>query len=185
MLARFFLAFLLAAGASGCGVASVSPIVTDTDVIDEPKLEGAWAGSKDTAVVTATAPGKFDIVHTDDHGRVGHYSARYGRLGPYRVLDLQPVDPAPASNDVFKSLLVRAHGVVFIDSIGDSIKFRIIEPDTLKAYLTKRRRAIKHVLAEGTLLLTGSSAESRKFLAAFAKRDGALSEMNVWARARR
>jgi hypothetical protein len=185
MLARFFLAFLLAAGASGCGVASVAPIVTDADVIDDPKLEGSWAGSKDSAVVTVTAAGRLAIVHTDNHGRVGHYAARYGRLGPYRVLDLQPVDPSPASNDVFKSLIIRAHGIVFIDSVGDSISFRIIEPDSLKAYLARRPRAISHVLAEGTVLLTGSSAESRKFLAAFAKRGGALSETNIWARVRR
>jgi hypothetical protein len=185
MTARFIFALLVAAGTSGCGAASVSPIVTDADVIDEPQLEGSWTGLKDSAVFTATGIGKFDIVHTDEHGRLGHYAARYGRLGPYRVLDLQPADPSPASNDEFKSLIVRAHGVIFIDSIGDSIKFRIIEPDTLKSYVATRRREIPHILTEGTLLLTGSSAESRRFLTSFARRRGALSEQNVWARRNR
>ena len=178
----FIFALLVAAGTSGCGAASVSPIVTDADTLDEPALAGSWAGSKDTAVITATGVGRFDIVHTDDHGRLGHYTARYGRLGSFRVLDVQPVDPSPSSNDVFKSLIARAHGVVVIESLGDSIKFRIIEPDTLKSYLAKRPREVPHVLTEGTLLLTGSSAESRKFLASFAQRPGALSELNVWAR---
>ena len=182
MTGRSVLAVLLAAGISGCGVASVSPVVTDADIVDEPALAGSWAGSKDTAVITATGVGSFDVLHTDDHGRMGYYSGRYGRLGPYRVLDLQPVDPSPLSNDVLKSLIVRVHGVVFIESLGDSIKFRIIEPDSLGSYLAKKPREVSHVLTEGTLLLTGSSAESRKFLASFAQRPGALSEQNVWTR---
>ncbi len=44
----------------GCGVASVSPFVTNADLVEEPRLAGTWRGPKESVVFTATGPSNFD-----------------------------------------------------------------------------------------------------------------------------
>ena len=182
MIRRVALAIFAAATLSGCGVGSVSPIVRDGDLIDEPKLVGLWTSPKEAVEVTSAGPGSFHIVYTDDDGKVGRFSARYGRLGSYRVLDLQPDDPSPASSDIYKSLILRAHGVVFVASVSDTLHFQILEPDSLKGYLSREPRRIAHALTNGAVLLTASSEDSREFLSSFARRPGVLGEMNSFLR---
>jgi hypothetical protein len=182
MIRRVAFAALTVATLMGCGVGSVAPVVTDADLIDEPKLAGLWTDRKETVEVTSTAPGNFHLVYTDEAGKVGRFSARYGRLGSYRVLDLQPDDPSPASNDSYKSLILRAHGIVFVASVSDSLRFQILEPDSVKALLSREPRKIAHAMTNGAVLLTASSEDSREFLRSFAGRPGALGEMNSFRR---
>src|SRR5688572_29674187 len=123
----------------GCGVASISPIVTDADLVDEPHLAGTWQDEegKETAVITTTGRGTFDVVYTENNGSVGRFHGRLGRLGSYRVFDLQPQEPIPAASDTYRSLVLRAHGVIVMDSIGNIMHFRMLNGDSLKAYLQR------------------------------------------------
>lgn len=82
----------------------------------------------------------------------------------------------------FGSLLLRAHGIVVVDSIGDVVAFRLIEADSLTAYLKARPRSVAHNLVGDAVLLTPSSAEARRFLMAFVGRRGVLGERNVFRR---
>jgi hypothetical protein len=166
----------------GCGVASVSPIVTDADLVYEPSLVGTWQGAKESAVITAASANSYNVLFTDEDGKTGRFSGRLGRLGAYRVLDLQPDDPIPAASDVYKSLLLRAHGIVIVDSIGDVTQFRLVETDSLKAYLKKRPQAVPHTMVGDAVLLTASSVQARRFLTAFVRRRGVLDKPYVWRR---
>lgn len=166
----------------GCGVASVSPLVTNADVVEEPRLAGTWHVPKESVVFTATGPGSFDLVYTDGDGKIGRFNARFGRLGSYRVLDLQPSDPLPTASDAYKSLLLRAHGIIIIDSVGDVIQSRMLDGDSLKAYLKRHPHAVEHVLVENAVLLTASSVKARRFLLAFVRKAGVLGKPDVWRR---
>jgi hypothetical protein len=182
MISRIAIATLAALSLTACGVGSVAPLVTDADLVDEPKLVGLWTSPKEAVEVTSPSPGNFHLIYTDENGKVGRFSGKYGRLGAFRVLDLWPDDPSPASSDTYKSLILRAHGAVFIKSVGDSLSFQILEPDSLKSYLRQKPRDVAHTLVDGAVLLTGSSSESREFLSSFAGRPGVLGEMNFWRR---
>lgn len=166
----------------GCGVASVSPLVTNADLVNEPRLAGTWRGPKESVVLTAIGPSTFDAVYTDEDGKIGHFEARFGRLGSYRVLDLQPNDPLPKASDAYKSLLVRAHGLIVVDSVGDVIRFRMIEGDSLKAYLKRRPQAVEHVINDDGVVLTASSTKARQFLLVFVQRAGVLTKAEEWRR---
>ena len=178
---RCFLAVAVAS-VMGCGVASVSPIITDSNSINDPALLGTWRGAKESAVITARGANGYHVLYTEDGGKTGEFHGRMGRLGSSRVLDLQPVDPMPAASDTYKSLLLRAHGMVIIDSVGKVIQFRILEPDSLKAYLKKHPRAVSHTMVENAVLLTGSTVEIGRFLATYMQRSAVLDERNVWRR---
>jgi hypothetical protein len=150
--------------------------------VTDPALVGTWRGTKESAVITTGTPTGYHVLYTDNDGKTGEFDARMGRLGSSRVLDLQPVDPIPAANDVYKSLLLRAHGIVIIDSIGKVIQFHILEPDSLKAYLRRHPHALSHTMVGKSVLLTGSSIEIDRFLATYIRRAAALDELNVWQR---
>jgi hypothetical protein len=167
---------------SACGVASVAPIVTNADAYFDARLTGTWADSagKESAHIEKAGDG-YVIEYRDDEGKTGRFGARLGRLGQLRVLDVQPDDPAPGASGLYKSLLVRAHGLVVVDSIGVALVFRIVDGDSLKAFLKREPRAVPHTTDNG-ILLTGSSGEIRRFLASFVVRPGVLGEQQVWPR---
>jgi hypothetical protein len=175
---------LLMAAMSACGVASVSPVVTDADVVDEPALAGGWRDDKDKdeVAITAEGPGRFRLRHVEKDGKAGEYHARLGRLGPHRVLDLQPVEPLPAASDNYRSLLLRAHGMLFVGHVGDSLPIRMIVAESLAAHLKRHPRAVAHTVIGKTVLLTGSSGDSRRFIAAFVQRPGVLGPWEAFVR---
>ena len=170
---------------TGCGVASVSPVVTDADRVAEPRLVGTWqdSGGREFAVITAVA-NDFRVAYTDNDGKTGQFNARFGSLGGHRILDLEPFDPLPNANDVYKSLVLRAHGVVLIDSVGVSLHFRILQADSLREYLKKNPMAVPHAMIGNTVLLTAPTPELRRFLNEFLSRPGVMGEAEVWRRRR-
>lgn len=176
--------FMVFLGLFGCGVASIAPIVTDADLVDEPRLAGTWLeeDGKESAAITPTGRGSFDIVYTEKDGKVGRFHGRLGQLGPYRVLDVQPQEPMPAASDTYRSLILRAHGVLVIDSIGRTLHFRMVSGDSLKAYLKRHPADASHTMVGESILLTASSPEVRRFLVAFLGRPGMLGESTVFRR---
>jgi hypothetical protein len=174
---------VLLAFVSACGVAYVSPMVTDEALINEPALAGTWRGYGDQVVIASVGPGQFTLRHVEKDGRVGEYHARLGRLGPHRVLDLQPVDPIPAANDTYRSLLLRAHGLLFIGTVGDSLPIRMIAAESLAVHLKRHPRAVAHTMIGKTVLLTASSGDSRRFMTAFVQRPGVLGAWEAFVRA--
>lgn len=182
MTLRYFV--IAAIALMECGVASVSPIVTDTDAAYDARLLGTWldGDGKDSAVITSGRADTYNVVFTEGDGKTGRFSGRLGRLGPYRVFELQPEEPIPAASDTYKSLLLRAHGIVVVDSIGEVVVFRLLGADSLRAYLKARPRSVPHTIVGNAVLLTSSSAEARRFLTAFVGRPGGLSEREVFRR---
>lgn len=178
------LAFVTLLALFGCGVASISPIVTDADLVDEPRLAGTWYDDveKDSAVITSTGRGTFDVVYVEKNGDVGRFHGRLGRLGSYRVFDLQPQEPMPKASDTYRSLVLRAHGVIVMDSVGSTMHFRMVNGDSLKAYLQRHPTETSHALIDRSILLTASSPEVRRFLTAFLARAGSLGESTAWRR---
>ena len=174
-----------AVGLMGCGIASVSPIVADADAAYDSRLLGTWVhrNGKDSAAISAGTANTYNVVFTDEDRKTGRFSGRLGRLGPYRVLDLQPQDPIPEASDTYKSLILLAHAIVVVDSIGDVVAIRLLQPDSLRAYLKAQPQSVPHTIIGSSILLTSSSSEEvRRFLTSFVGRPGALGEREVFRR---
>ena len=186
-MTRLFALIATLIAISACGVASVSPFVTSADAVSEPRLIGSWQDQKgrESAVITAASEkGSYSIVYTDEDAKVGRFDARLGRIGTMMILDVQPVDPLPSANDVYRSLLLRTHGVVIIDSITNVLAFRLVSGDSLKPYLRAHPELLDHTLVDNSVLFTASSEDSRRFLTEFLRRPGALEEGEIWRRKR-
>lgn len=169
---------------TACGFGSLSPIVMDGDVVNDSRLEGTWIESKDrdSAVITAAGDRTYAIAYFENGGKKGSFEARLGTLGKFRVLDVQPVEPARDASDLYRGLLLRAHSLLVIDSLdAATLRFRMIESDSLRRFLERTPRAIAHRIDDG-VLLTAESPEVRRFLATFMSRPGALTEQSIWQR---
>jgi hypothetical protein len=173
---------LAVAGIVGCGVGSVAPVVTDNDIVDDSRLVGTWKGDKESAVFTSTGRGTFDLLYTDEAGKIGQFHARLGQLGSHRVVDIQPREASPETSDIYKNLSLRAHGLLVLDSLTDAVQFRLLEPDSIKALLKRNPQAVAHTLVEEGVLVTASSSETRRFFSDVVQRKGFLSEATLWRR---
>lgn len=175
---------LAALAVSGCGVGSVNPLVSDADAKFDARLLGSWrdSGGQESAVIAAQGPQSYSLVYTEEKGKVGRFRAVLGRMGGFRVLDVEPEDPAPQASDVYRSLMLPLHGVVFIDSIGPTLRFRTLDADSLKGYLSRHPLAVAHLLRDGEVVLTAPAPELQRFVASYARRRGSLGEQHLWVR---
>ena len=176
----------LACVVSACGYGSVNPIFPEQDTQSEPGLIGTWedSASKESATVTAGGATGYVVDYRDSDGKTGRFRARAGRLGRYRALDLEPADLADDLSDTYKSLLLPIHSPIIIDSIGETLQFRFLEGDSIRQFLSRNPGRAAHVVRDDAVLLTGSTAEVRRFLAAMVTRPGVLGELTVWRRRR-
>jgi hypothetical protein len=181
--AHLFVLLACLAAASGCVVKSASPIVPEDSVETDRRLVGAWAGQggKESAVVTADTLG-YLVAYTGEEGKTGRFRARLGRMGPYRVLDLQPDTETLDADDSFTSMLLPLHTFLVVDSIGAELRVRGVQPDSLDHYLAREPTAAAHVRIDGNVVLTASTAELRAFLISFVARPGVLHDSAVWTR---
>jgi hypothetical protein len=167
---------------TGCGVGSVAPFVTDAEQVREPRLAGTWRDNRETAVITTVDSVNFAVEYTDRNGKVGRFHARVGTLADYRVIDLQPDAPVQSANAVYESLLIRGHGLVVIDSVTDVLAFRILNADSVKSYLRRNPRSIKHTLIGEGVMITGTSEDASRAFAQLIRRKDFLGEASVFRR---
>jgi len=169
--------------ASGCGVGAVSPIVGAGNRLYDEALLGSWvdAASEETAVITALGGGGYSVMYTESDGRSGRFAAELGSLGAYRILELRPFQEEGAGA-MHRSLSLRLHTLLFLDSVGDEISFRAIEPDSLQAFLQRQPEAVRHLMTDDLLVLTAPTAALREFLLGFAERPGMMTEPMIWRR---
>jgi hypothetical protein len=181
---RIALLLFVVGGVAGCGVGSVAPLVSERDARFDPLLVGAWqdSSSKESAVITVLGKDRYRIVYTDDKGNEGRFDGVLGPVGGQRILDVQPEVSAIGANDLYKSLLLRLHGAVFVEAIEPRLCFRILDADSLKNHLERHPGTIAHVINDDGIVLTAPTAEVRRFLAAYLRRPGALGGRNVWVR---
>lgn len=181
-LERF--ALLGALTLAACGVASVSPVVTDSDATYDARLIGSWqtTDGRERAIISAAPEGSYAIAYADNEAKAGRFHARLGRIGAYEILDLTPDDPAPDASDVYRSLVLRTHGIVIVDSIAGTLQTRMLHSDSLKAYLARTPNALAHAIVDSAVLITAPSSDTRRFLGDYLRRPGVLDDATSWRR---
>lgn len=165
---------------AGCGVGSFSQAFPDSARKFDPQLIGEWrSADKETFVVTVDNAQGYMILFKDENGNSGVFTARMGTIGKFRVLDVQPDKSLLTMNDSYKDLLLPMHSVLFFDSIGGELRFRMILPDSLGAVLERDPAAIAHVRSPDFLLLTATPSELQHFLAGLVEKPGMLGDPTV------
>lgn len=163
---------------NGC-VPSLNPLYSDADLIFDETLLGVWtdADAAESWDFTAAAGEKeYKLVHTDEKGRKGEFKARLLKIGGKTFLDLEPVKPVLAGNDFYKANFLPTHTFVQVVQAAPNAQISYLEPEWLKALLTKNPAAIRHEKLSGEILLTASTKDLQKFLLAHLNTEGAFSK---------
>lgn len=132
---------------SGCGVSSVSPFVSGTDIAYDARLVGSWSDSdgKESAVIVRDGDG-YGISYTDSDGKVGRFYGILGRLGTRHVLDVFPENLPREKSDLYLSLLVRTHGILVLELADHQLPIRALKVEAITKLLKERPSLVGHVL---------------------------------------
>ncbi|MEO7673074.1 MAG: hypothetical protein ABIU09_03230 [Pyrinomonadaceae bacterium] len=159
-------------------VPSLNPIYTEQDVVFDATLLGPWTDQESSETWDFTSDGDkaYKLVYTDDDGKKGEFKAHLFKIADETYLDLEPVKAAAPQNDFHKGHIITVHTFVRIAREAKGFRVFYLEPKWLKEFLEKDPSAVTHVMFQGEILLTDSTRNLQKFIAAQASRKGAFSD---------
>jgi len=160
---------------TGC-VPSLHPLFTDSDLVFENRLLGAWSegDSKDTWTFEKSGTKGYRLTTTDrplavgdkrGGKRSGKFDAHLCQLGKYLFLDLYPQDAQTAGTDFYKAHLVPAHSFLKVSMDGDDLHLAPLSHDWAQNRIARKQFEIAHeVLDGGAIVLTASTKELQAFV---------------------
>lgn len=149
-------------------VQSLNPLYTDQTLIYDNSLVGVWM-DKDTGETWALSNGgklEYKLLHTEEDGRNGEFSARLVRVEDKLFLDIVPVKTGFPQSDFYQSHLLTTHTFVHIVRKEPTLQLAVLEERWLKDVLADNPEAIRHEKIDGKIVLTASSKEMQTFLLA-------------------
>jgi hypothetical protein len=160
-------------------VPSLNPLYTDEDLIFDSSLIGVWAekDSRETwALSSCDNKLEYTLVHTDESGKKGEFSARLVKVGEEMFLDIEPKNPGFKQGDFYQGHFLTTHTFIHLIKDGSTVRLSVLEPQWLKEVLAVNPNAIRHQKIRDQIVLTSSPKEIQKFLVANLNNREAFSE---------
>ena len=163
---------------SGCIILSLHPIYAEQDIVFEPGLIGQWSedGSKEVWAFSKVGTDSYALLHTDDKGRQGRFSAHLAKIGGKLFLDLFPDDPGPEENEWYTYHLLPLHSFLQVVQIEPILQMRCPDLDWLERYIATNPDAIRHEKIDDEIILTASTKELQSFWLKHLDTEGAFGD---------
>ncbi|MEJ2649037.1 MAG: hypothetical protein P8016_11595, partial [Sedimentisphaerales bacterium] len=120
----------------------------------------------------------YNFEFTDEQGRKGLFVANLFSVGETDFLDVYPAqlpwepgDPNKIEFFYNTFLMIPAHSIMKVDSIGKEFKARLTETDKLKDLLDENPGVIRYKAIEGRIILSASTEELRTFITKYSEDD--------------
>ena len=180
--AMAMLLFLLAA----C-TPSLYPLYTERDLVFEPGLIGTWADAHEKDARESWTFEKREnkayvaIGRGPENQAEAEYEFYLVRLGKYLFFDAVLRENRVGGQEADDSPLVRPHWFGRISIQGDSMRFALLDEEWLENAVRESKVQVqheeleKHMLADGTILLTASTKELQSFVLKYADDEKAFS----------
>lgn len=178
---------------SGC-VPSLHPLFTDSDLVFDHQLLGAWSqgDSKDSWTFEKSGAKGYRLTTTDrpfavegkpGGKRSGRFEAHLCQLGKYLFLDLYPQDSQGAATDFYKAHLIAAHSFLKVSRDGDDLHLAPLSHDWAENMIARKQLEIAHeVLDGGAVVLTAPTKELQAFVLEHAEDPDAFAEAEAFHR---
>ncbi len=152
---------------TGC-VRSLNPLYTEQDLIYDNSLVGVWIDKETGETWAFSNAGKLEykLLHTEDDGRSGEFSARLVKIEDKTFLDIAPVKTGFSQSDFYQSHFLPTHTFAHIMRKDSTVQIAMLEPRWLKDLLDDNPEAIRHEKINGEIVLAASPKETQKFLLA-------------------
>ncbi len=175
---RGFLALVPASCLVVACVYTIHPVVPAGGHGRLPALAGTWAGEAATLRLTIVeqADSSYLIIYTDEEGQTGRFVGRVAELGGVTVLDVTPEERDLGYGESYQSLLLPLHAVFVVRQADRELRLAQLQPDSVRAHLTRMPPASAWVDHDGTLVLTADTPILRQLIAGFATQPGFLEE---------
>lgn len=170
-LAPAFLAAALCLALQGC-VPSLRSIVTDEVQVFKAELLGTWSDDNSTWTFEKDGDKGYSLIFAEDE-KTGSFEAALVELDGSLYLDLKPKDAPDGAAGFWQYHFIASHTFLLVEEIGPKLKMRLMNPQWLKDHLEAHPDAIAAEIVEDRPILTASTPELHKFLAALPKRDDA------------
>lgn len=173
---KFVLAATLLLGTS-C-VPSINPIFTDRDLVFDQSIVGKWAdpGSTETWEFFSSNEKEYRLIHTDENGKTGAFSARLANLRGKTFLDIVPARREKTATEFYEDHFFETHTFVLIEKRDSAVLISYLEPKWLKDHLAAKPKAVEHLVVDGEILLTDSTKKLQRFVSDIVEEKGAFSE---------
>ncbi len=159
-------------------VRSLNPLYTDQDLIYDNSLVGVWK-DKETSETWAFSNGgklEYKLLHTEEDGRNGEFSARLVRLGDKLFLDIVPTKTGFPQGDFYQSQLLPTHTIMHVVPGESTVRIAMLEVRWLQDLLADNPDAIRHETINGEIILTATPKEMQGFLLKHLNTRGAFSQ---------
>lgn len=178
---------------TGC-VPSLHPLFTESDVVFDRELLGAWSqgDSKDSWTFEKSGAKGYRLTTTDrpfatsdkrGGKRSGKFEAHLCQLGKFLFLDLYPQDSQAAETDFYKAHLIAAHSFLKVSLDGDDLHLAPLSHDWAENRVARKQFEIPHeVLDGGAIVLTASTSELQAFILQHAEDPEAFADAEAFHR---
>jgi hypothetical protein len=156
----------------------MNAIFTDRDVVFDHEFVGKWSDpeSSETWEFGPANGNEYRLIHTDDHGKTGTFTARLANLRGKMFLDIVPIRGEKDATEFYDDHFFETHSFVLIEKKNNAVLVSYLEPKWLKEHLAAKPQAVKHLVLDDEILLTDSTENLQKFLSGIVDVKGAFSE---------
>jgi hypothetical protein len=172
-----FTAVAVCTSLTGCYVQSLHPLYSDRTTIFDPSLNGTWVAEEDDGFVftlTDTTHGAYTMI-CDEHGATARFQAVLTDIEGLRFLDIFPEEPTN-DNGFYRDHLMRVHSILMLELTADTLSVYDFDAEWLTKMMNDGAIVLPHVLLDGAVLLTASTAELQAFVRMHARTPEAFSE---------
>lgn len=121
----------------GC-VRSLQPVLTDDQVTMDRSLAGQWVSEdgKQSFKATPAADGKrYDVVYTDEHGKVGRFAVRLGRVGELTIAEVSPGQLPEEVSEIYQAHLLPLYSFLLLQKTPTGLNVATMSQEWLLKYL--------------------------------------------------
>jgi hypothetical protein len=173
-------AIIIMLSVAGC-VPSLYPLYTDSDLIQNPQLEGHWVNNDRTETwefSLAEDSISYNLVYTEtERDDTKHFRAHLMTLDSLTYLDTYPVEEI--KNDYYRLHLIPAHVFGRIEIQGDSMSLALFNTDWLRDMIKKGTVEIAHENVEEGLVLTAPTGKVQQLIIKHANEPRAFTDLSV------
>ena len=175
MLRQFIPAAALGISLTACAY-HIESAIPDSQAAYDPTLVGTWiTADLDTAILASSGAG-YHITYAEHNGSRSELVGRTGTLGSLSVLEVWPRFGDDDEGWPMGRLLM------VLTRSGDTLRTALVKVDSLRTAMASGAVRTPHLMHGGDVILTGTTAEVSRALAAALGKSGMLDEAEPWHR---
>lgn len=184
---RLVFAIAIASLFIGCPVRSLQPLFSEKDIMYNSALVGTWADGEDRYTFKRASDNSYQILlseqkstdsvkHAEAKSDTMTFVGQLGRLGKDWFLDTYP------AREVVDFHMLPTHMIFRLWLDGNTLRLASLEGDWVKKMIKTNRLKAQYAIANGDLILTGSTNELQKIVRGFANDDKAFPNPETFVR---